>query len=156
MSKSECCLCNVSNSEAFVSNAVVFLRCLDFAIIAGSFGKVRTTVLIMGLVSRFRHSDQAVGGVLEECWPAFRRLAMLLLHDIILHSCNGSQERRVNVPLDSVIRMTNDTLILLVSLWHHFTRLLKHDGVDMGYWDRERVNKVISVRKRKSLSTFLQ
>lgn len=81
---------------------------------------------------------------------------MLLLRDIILNSCHGSQERRADAPLDSVIRMTNDTLILLVSLWHRFTRLLKHDGVDMGYWDRERVNKVISGRKRKSLSTFLQ
>lgn len=121
-----------------------------------AFGKVRHTLLKMCLVSRFQHSDQAVGGILEDCWPAFRRLAMLLLRDIILHLCHGSQERRADAPLDSVIRMTNGTLILLVSLWHCFTQLLKHDGVDMGYWDRERVNKVISVRKRKSLSTFLQ
>lgn len=127
---------------------------LDLALISGWFGKVRAIALKMCAVSRFQHPDQAVGGILEECWPAFRGPAMLPLRDIILRSCQGNQARRADAPLDSVIRMTKDTLILLVSLWHHFTRLLKHDGVDMGYGDRERVNKVISVGK--SYSEFLQ
>lgn len=89
--------------------------------------------------------------ILEECWPAVRRLAVLLLSDISLQLHSGSQEAESqgNHSIGCVIRMTNQS-IFLVNLWHHITELLKCDGIDMGYWDRVFVNKEISLGKKIS------
>lgn len=94
--------------------------------------------------------------ILEECWLAVRRLAVLLLSDISLHLHSGSQEAESqgNHSTGCVIRMTNQS-IFLVNLWHQITQLLKYGGVDMGYWDRVFVNKEISLGGRKSLAQIL-
>lgn len=75
--------------------------------------------------------------ILEECWLAVRRLAVLLLLDISLHLHSGSQEAESqgNHSADCVIRMTNQSNFP-VNLWHQIKFLLKYDSTDMGYWDR--------------------
>lgn len=54
--------------------------------------------------------------ILEECWLAVRRLAVLLLSDISLHLHSGSQEAESqgNHSTGCVIRMTNQSIFLAI------------------------------------------